>query len=113
MRRGYGFFAAVLAMLLLLSACGQKADNSVLQSTISTPADVAAVAIYKKQCISCHAHDLSGRVGPALQIVGSAYTAEQLATIIGEGSGRGMPAYGNRLDQDEIEALAQWLAKMK
>lgn len=104
-----GFIMAIL----LLTACGQKADNSVLQATIASPADEIAVAIYKKQCISCHASDLSGRVGPALATIGSDFTAEQLMTIIEEGSGRGMPAYGHRLEQSQIEALAEWLSRMK
>ncbi|MFC5647669.1 c-type cytochrome [Paenibacillus solisilvae] len=111
MRQMYGFTVA-LTVLLLLSACGQKIDDTVLQSSISTPADGEAVALYKKQCMSCHATDLSGRVGPSLQEIGSRLTEEQLIMIIQEGE-KGMPSYKNRLEQEEIEGLAQWLAKMK
>lgn len=111
MRQMYGF-AVVLTVLVLLTACGQKADDTVLRSSITTPADGEAVALYKKQCMSCHATDLSGRVGPNLQEVGSRLTDEQLIMIIQEGV-KGMPAYKNRLEQKEIEVLAQWLAKME
>lgn len=107
----YGF-AVVLTVLLLLSACGQKVDNTVLRSSITTPADGEAVTLYKKQCMSCHAIDLSGRVGPSLQEIGSRLTDEQLIIIIQEGV-KGMPANKNRLEQVEIKALAKWLAKMK
>lgn len=112
MRQMYGF-AVALTVLLLLSACGQKADDTVLRSSIMTPADGEAVALYKKQCMSCHATDLSGRVGPSLQEIGSRLTEEELIMIIQEGDVKGMPAYKNRLEKKEIEALVQWLVKMK
>lgn len=106
------YFLAAALVVLLLSACGQQKDDAFLQSSITTPADEEAVALYKKQCISCHAADLSGRVGPNLQKIGSSLSEEQLISILEEGS-KGMPAYKNRLEKEEIEALAQWLAKRK
>lgn len=71
-----------------------------------------AVALYKKQCMSCHAVDLSGRVGPSLQKAGSQMTVEQLAERIRVG-GKGMPAYQKILKAEEVEALAHWLSKNK
>lgn len=111
MRHTY-VLSVALTIILLMTACGQKADDSVLKASISTPLDSEAVALYKKQCISCHANDLNGRVGPGLIDIGSRFTQDQLVTIIEEGTGKGMPSYSKRLEQQEIEALAQWLAKM-
>ncbi|GKU79403.1 cytochrome c [Paenibacillus sp. L3-i20] len=111
MKRIYGCALAV-AMLLLLSACGQKVEDTILKDSITTPEDGEAVAIYKKQCISCHAADLNGRVGPELKKVGSRLTDEQLGSIIREGA-QGMPSYENRLEDKEIDAIVQWLVKMK
>jgi cytochrome c551 len=101
-----------LAVLLLLCACGLKTDDSDLRPSATIVKEGGAAALYKKQCVSCHAVDLSGRVGPSLQKVGSRLTEEQLIAIIEEGV-KGMPSYKNRLDRQEIEALAQWLVIMR
>ncbi|RRJ67912.1 cytochrome c [Paenibacillus oralis] len=98
--------------VLLLSGCGQQKDDTFLKSSITTPADEKAAALYKNQCISCHAADLSGRVGPDLQKVGASLSKKQLISILEEGA-NGMPAYKKRLEKEEIEALAEWLAALK
>jgi cytochrome c551 len=110
MRSICGF--VIVLTVLLLCACGQETDDSDLRSSITKVEEGGAAALYKKRCVSCHATDLSGRVGPSLQKVGSRLTEEQMITIIQEGI-KGMPSYKNRLDQQEIEALAQWLVKMR
>ncbi|MBH5317835.1 cytochrome c [Paenibacillus sp. GSMTC-2017] len=111
MKRIYGFGLALI-ILLVLSGCGQKVDYTVLEATITTPADEEAVALYKKQCISCHAVDLSGRVGPELLTAGVRLTDEELELVIREG-GKGMPSYHKRLSDKEIDGLVQWLSKME
>jgi cytochrome c551 len=117
MRRKYGkygkySFVIGLIALLLVSACGLKKDNTYLQSSITTSADSEAVDLYKQLCITCHASDLSGRVGPSLQTVGSQLTEEQLLAVIRDGS-KGMPSYKSRLSQEELEVVVQWLVKFK
>lgn len=98
-------------MLLVVTACGEGISNPANDQNAIKSADEEAAAIYKKRCLSCHAVDLSGRNGPDLRDVGSRMTEEQLFDIIHDGS-KGMPSYKNRLEQEEIEALAQWLANM-
>jgi len=81
-----------------------------MASSSATPEDAKAVALYKKQCISCHGVDLSGKVGPSLQEIGTRLSEQQLMDIVHDG-GRGMPSFKKILSAEEIGALAQWLAK--
>ncbi|QJD82088.1 c-type cytochrome [Cohnella herbarum] len=114
MRQKYGKYGFVIGLivLLLMSACGLKKDDNVLQASITTSADRDAVDLYKQLCIACHASDLSGRVGPSLQAVGSRLTEEQLLAVIRDGS-KGMPSYQNRLSHEELDVVVQWLVKFK
>jgi cytochrome c551 len=74
--------------------------------------DATAEAVYKQQCISCHAADLSGGVGPNLQKIGATMSADQISTQIQNGGG-GMPPFKGTLTDDEITALTDWLANHK
>lgn len=110
-------------LLILITACGNQ--NSNLTNETPPPPDSApsdaiqsedyaeAAALYKNQCIQCHATDLSGRMGEQsnLQTVGARLSKEQIADIIKNG-GQLMPAQTN-LSDDEIELLAQWLSTKK
>jgi len=102
----------IFLILLILPACGRGTNSQVEDARIIAPEDVSAVALYKKSCLSCHAADLSGRVGPSLQEIGAKLSEEQLDTIIHDGA-RGMPAFGKALSNEEIDALTQWLSKQK
>ncbi|WP_233146944.1 c-type cytochrome [Paenibacillus selenitireducens] len=95
--------------MLVATGCGQGASNQTKRTADSTPAEAEAAAIYKKQCLACHAADLSGRVGPNLQEVGSKWSEEQLADIIRDGA-KGMPAFKKVLQTEEIDSLATWLS---
>lgn len=72
----------------------------------------AAEAIYKKNCVGCHAADLSGGVGPNLQTAGGKLSSEEIKKRITNGGG-GMPAYKDQLSSADIDALTSWLAAMK
>ncbi|GKU79518.1 menaquinol-cytochrome c reductase cytochrome b/c subunit [Paenibacillus sp. L3-i20] len=66
----------------------------------------------QSQCMSCHANDLSGAMGPALLGVGNRMTKEEIVTTVTEGRGGGaMPAYGGDLSTEEIDQIATWLSK--
>jgi menaquinol-cytochrome c reductase cytochrome b/c subunit len=45
--------------------------------------------------------------------VGDRYSKEELADIVANGKGAGMPAFGERLSAEEIDQIAEWLAKQK
>ncbi|WP_249730369.1 cytochrome c [Paenibacillus sp. J2TS4] len=102
----------IVVIVLLVTACSKETDNQVKSETMNGPADANAAALYKKQCISCHAADLSGKVGPDLRGIGATRTEEELVEIIQDGS-KGMPAFQKILSVEEIEALAQWLSTNK
>ncbi|WP_255570680.1 c-type cytochrome [Cohnella sp. CFH 77786] len=80
--------------------------------TGTTAAGVNAEAVFKQNCIACHAADLHGGVGPNLQEVGSRLSADEIAARISAGGG-GMTAFKGVLTDAEIHALADWLAAKK
>ncbi len=110
LRASLPFFLIVVMSAVALSACSSQATDQGQGMTAS--ADAKAEAIYKKQCLSCHAADLRGKVGPGLQEIGSKMTEQQLFGIIQDGA-RGMPAFKKVLSTDEIQALSQWLSTKK
>ena len=73
---------------------------------------VAAEAVYKQSCISCHGGNLEGGVGPALSKVGGSKTEIQIVHQIQNGGGI-MPAFISTLKDTEIANLAKWLATHK
>lgn len=96
----------IVAIAGTLAGCGAGSSNSNEQQSGE---EISAEAIYKQRCVSCHAIDLQGRAGPNLQKVGAALTQEEIASIISDGKG-GMPSFEKRLNEEQIEALAVWLA---
>lgn len=103
----------IMLAMLALSACGERTeDDSALRATIVTTEDEEAVALYKSQCLSCHAVDLSGRVGPNLKDVGTRLSEDPIVDIVTDGY-KGMPSYKKILEESEIRSIAVWLANMK
>ncbi|AZN39963.1 c-type cytochrome [Paenibacillus albus] len=68
----------------------------------------AAEAVFKSNCVSCHAADLSGGMGPNLQKIGAKLSVDEISTRIHQGGG-GMPAFQGQLTDAEITNLAGWL----
>lgn len=113
----------VITFLLccLLSGCGEPSNNTAqltnepVMPNESTEAFTQAADLFvKSKCISCHGTDLRGRVGEAtnLQKVGARRTIDEIASQIRHG-GNGMPGYGSKLDDAQIQALADWLHSKK
>jgi cytochrome c551 len=73
---------------------------------------VSAQAVYKQNCVTCHGVNLEGGVGPNLQKVGARLNVDQITARITNGGG-GMPPFKGTLKDNEINALAVWLATNK
>jgi cytochrome c551 len=106
-----------IALLKLLAAAIALAALAACDSSKSSPAlngPKETVALYNARCISCHASDLSGKVGPDsnLRTVGSRMTKDEIVQQITNG-GVIMPAFADKLTADEINELADWLSKQQ
>jgi len=99
----------LIILILTLTACGNPPPRES-NSTDSEQSEV--MTLYKQKCLSCHAADLSGRIGPSLETVGERLSKEELITIITMGV-RGMPSFKRVLSAEEIDTLAVWLEEKK
>lgn len=112
-----------LGTTLALGACGGSDDSSSSDSSSTkeestmnddsskTETAVDAEKIFANNCASCHGNNLEGNVGPNLTKVGSKYSSEEIQEIIKNGKGQ-MPA-GLLKEDEEIVAVADWLAEKK
>jgi mono/diheme cytochrome c family protein len=73
---------------------------------------VAAEAVYKQSCITCHGVNLEGGVGPDLTKVGAGLSEAKIAKQITKGGG-GMPPFEGQIKDDQIANLSKWLATHK
>lgn len=62
------------------------------------------------QCIGCHGGDLSGGIGPSL--VGLSDSKEEIHDIIKNGQG-GMPPFGGKISDEQIDQLAEYILSLK
>lgn len=67
-------------------------------------------AVYKESCIGCHGDAYKGSVGPKLTGLSEKYSEEEVANILKEGKGTGMPA---GLLKGQEEAMAKFLVNLK
>ncbi|MCC3374832.1 cytochrome c [Cohnella sp. REN36] len=109
-------FILLAAFALSLTACGGSGGGKGGASGSPAPLDGPkdTVALYRNNCISCHGGELQGKMGPDsdLRQVGARLDQDQIRRQIAEG-GSLMPAFGQRLKTEEIDALAAWLAARK
>ena len=117
----------VACCALFLAACGDDKEEedrmpsssapatTTTESTTSTadagPEDVDGKTIFSNNCSSCHgATGGGGNGGPAVN-TGKLQVAAISAQITNGGGG--MPAFGGQLSEEEITALAEYVASMK
>lgn len=71
-----------------------------------------ALVFQGKQCRNCHSLDQAGgQRGPALDLVATRLTTDQLVRQVIQGGGN-MPAYGKNLSPAETTALVAFLATL-
>ena len=105
---------AVLAVML--AACGTsggKTAQPVADENSTDPNVKAAVELYKKNCLVCHGPQLEGTMANSkIDKVGATLTPDQIKSKIMNG-GNGMISYKDRLSEEEIKLLTDWLATKK
>jgi cytochrome c551 len=107
-----------LALVLTVVACSKNAPAPSSSAGPTSSAGnqggtaVNAQAVYKQNCVTCHGVNLEGGAGPNLQKAGARLKADQISAKITNGGG-GMPPFKGTLKDNEINALAEWLAAKK
>lgn len=115
MRKSLALFTVSIVTVLALAACGDNSSQQDQTGPVSAATDSDSSTtgtLYKQFCLSCHATDLSGKVGPSLKTIGSRLSKEEIMEKITTGTG-GMPSFKNRLSEQDIDALGSWLANKK
>ncbi|NOU75991.1 c-type cytochrome [Paenibacillus sp. LMG 31458] len=98
---------SVIVLALVLSACGNKQNES---QPAAVKVDVPK--LYQNFCISCHGNQLQGGQGPNIQKVGERLDEAEIIKRIQKGGG-GMPPFQVTMKEEELKALASWLAGLK
>ncbi|MCA0755859.1 cytochrome c [Paenibacillus sp. N4] len=95
-------------MIIIIIGCGVGKESGALDG----PAEV--MAVYKANCVNCHGTELQGKIGPKtnLQEVGKRMSAADITGQIERG-GETMPPFKDRLTDEQIAGLAEWLAGKK
>lgn len=90
------------------------------QSTADMPADTTIVdandpgaKIFATSCAGCHGADLKGQIGPFLVGVGNKMDEAKLVDTITKGFPPNMPPKGGLSKDEDVKAVAAWLAKQK
>lgn len=112
------------AVALVLTACGggNQAQPPAQQPATQPPAATApstgagvdtakAEGMYKQSCAGCHGVDMAGQVGPKLSDIGARLSKDQIAEVLKNGKGGGMPA--GLVQGADADNLAAWLAEKK
>jgi cytochrome c551 len=108
------------SLALSIAGCGTTggkattASIAVVDEQSTDPAVKKAVEVYKNQCLVCHGSQLEGKMGAksGMKNVGTKLTKDQIKDKILKGGG-GMIGYKDRLSEDEINALTDWLSTKK
>ncbi|MFT3858698.1 MAG: cytochrome D1 domain-containing protein [Aquabacterium sp.] len=101
-----------------------QAAEAATSASASTPASIAAPAsatasapvitahqLFQQHCASCHGEQRTGGMGPALLPVSleRLRKAEALKVITAGRPATQMPAFGDKLDDNQIRQLADWI----
>jgi mono/diheme cytochrome c family protein len=104
--------AALGALVILLSACSGGEPPAVPEDADGSQDSVLVMGrdVYGERCAACHAADGSGKRGPKLadgRVVERYPEVEEQIIVVSDGSG-GMPAFGSKLTEAEIEAVVRY-----
>jgi mono/diheme cytochrome c family protein len=109
--RPYRATTALLLCILIFSAAGAQSENQIPEPGLALGKEVF-IERSVPQCALCHAladAGSTGNVGPKLDELKP--TKEQVMVAVREGV-EAMPAYGETLTGEEIEAVADYVASV-
>lgn len=123
MRRGtvrsvlsLGLVVVLVLSFVLVAACGGDSDDGAPAEETAEPAstaggsddgDIDAAALYSTSCATCHGAEGQGASAPDLQGFEQG-DLEAVEQQIRDGGGS-MPAFGDRLSDEEIGVLAEYV----
>ncbi|WOV88831.1 cytochrome c [Sporosarcina oncorhynchi] len=93
-----------------IAATDEEGNTEETEGGSAAAEDFDPEAFVQGQCISCHGGDLTGAFGPSL--VGLTDSEETVHDIIKNGQG-GMPAFGDKLADEQIDELTEYLFTLK
>lgn len=109
-------FALGLGLIFFMSLYGIEQKKEIAGADEEGKTEEAASEDFdpetfvQGQCISCHGGDLSGGIGPNLH--GLKESKEEIHGIIKNGKD-GMPAFGSKISDDQIDQLADYILSLK
>ncbi|MXQ50735.1 c-type cytochrome [Salinicoccus hispanicus] len=86
----------------------EGSDESSESGADAADSELAMEVYQNNSCVQCHGENMEGASGPDLTDVGNRLSEDEIRSVIEEGPGA-MPA-GLVTDQEELDAVAQWLA---
>jgi mono/diheme cytochrome c family protein len=101
----YLVLAAAVVFVIALFA-----NEGSTPATLADPTAAAGAAVFADDCAGCHGADGGGGTGPALAdgaVVAAFPDPEDQIEVVSEGR-NGMPAFGDRLDPEEIQAVTDY-----
>jgi len=110
------FFGLTALLIIACSNAGSNGEGDETAGTSSQPTAAAASPngekIYKQYCVTCHG--LYGDMGAsgAYNLTESELAVEERVNVITNGR-KTMSAFKNLLDEDEIQAVAEYTMELK
>ncbi|MPY94620.1 MAG: c-type cytochrome [Acidimicrobiia bacterium] len=87
----------------LLGACGSGSAGTVPKAPAGDPELVLGQSVFADHCARCHGSSGRGGAGPRL-------AGEEIDVDVVRSGRRGMPAFGSKLDDQQLEAAAAYVA---
>ncbi len=94
---------------------GRPAASAPAAAAVPQEKQIDAGKLFAEHCAGCHGAAGKGGIGPDLTIAGYRFgrTPADVATSIRDGRSGGMPAFGNQLSGEQIDALTGFVLALK
>ncbi len=115
--RGPAIVSGVLALALILSACGAGSAPGVPLGPDGQPDATLEVGrtVFGARCSACHGNEGQGGRGKRLNNGRAVELYPDIAdmiTVITEGKGSGMPSFSDKLTEQERLAVARYIREV-